>query len=304
MATIYKGTIGKKEQSTGIVKYIYPKTTADVVEYENNQSVKDKLDTLSRIVGDNATNINICNTTIGDNTSGLIKDVADLEIAIGNLDVATTTTPGLMSSEDKIKLDGIESNANKIIIDSELNINSNNPVRNRTIAEALNNKADIDHTHTIVNGHTVEADVPANAKFTDTTYTVVTDNISGLMPAESKYKLDNIIDEIINDISESDAMVYSSYALNKNYYSKNEIDALFAQIGWVGTLEDYNNLSIKNPRMIYTTINTNGVIKHFLGDIELKVDSHLIGETFIHLNGLRYDINNISSLTYEDITPD
>ena len=42
------------------------------------------------------------------------------------------------------------------------------------------------------NGHTVNADVPANAKFTDTTYGAVTDSASGLMTAAQKKKLDSL----------------------------------------------------------------------------------------------------------------
>ena len=43
-----------------------------------------------------------------------------------------------------------------------------------------------------VNGHTVNADVPVNAKFTDTTYGAVTDSASGLMTAAQKKKLDSL----------------------------------------------------------------------------------------------------------------
>ena len=43
-----------------------------------------------------------------------------------------------------------------------------------------------------VNGHTVNSDVPANAKFTDTTYGAVTDSASGLMTAAQKKKLDSL----------------------------------------------------------------------------------------------------------------
>ena len=42
------------------------------------------------------------------------------------------------------------------------------------------------------NGHTVNADVPVNAKFTDTTYGAVTDSASGLMTAAQKKKLDGL----------------------------------------------------------------------------------------------------------------
>lgn len=44
---------------------------------------------------------------------------------------------------------------------------------------------------TTVNGHTVNSDVPANAKFTDTTYTVATESAKGLMSSTDKTKLDN-----------------------------------------------------------------------------------------------------------------
>ena len=43
-----------------------------------------------------------------------------------------------------------------------------------------------------VNEHTVNADVPVNAKFTDTTYGTVTDSASGLMTAAQKKKLDDL----------------------------------------------------------------------------------------------------------------
>lgn len=43
-----------------------------------------------------------------------------------------------------------------------------------------------------VNGHTVNSDVPVNAKFTDTTYGTVTDSASGLMTAAQKKKLDEL----------------------------------------------------------------------------------------------------------------
>ena len=42
-----------------------------------------------------------------------------------------------------------------------------------------------------VNGHTVEVDVPAGAKFTDTTYSKATSAMDGLMAKEDKEKLDN-----------------------------------------------------------------------------------------------------------------
>ena len=43
-----------------------------------------------------------------------------------------------------------------------------------------------------VNGHTVEADVPADAVFTDTTYDAATQTENGLMSAADKTKLDGV----------------------------------------------------------------------------------------------------------------
>ena len=44
-----------------------------------------------------------------------------------------------------------------------------------------------------VNGHTVNSDVPANAKFTDTTYSVATTSANGLMSSTDKSKLDSAL---------------------------------------------------------------------------------------------------------------
>ena len=53
---------------------------------------------------------------------------------------------------------------------TELSIDGDDYVTKTYLDTELAKKADIDHTHTIVNGHTVESDVPVDAKFTDTIY--------------------------------------------------------------------------------------------------------------------------------------
>lgn len=274
---INKGTIAK--EIDGVLEYIYPKTTSDIVEYTSEQSVKDKLDELDTITYNNTTTVSTLFEKIGDESSGIIKDIKDLEDSVTDVNLATTESAGLMSKEDKIKLDGIAEGANKVIVDDALSSESTNPVQNKVVTEALNNKSSINHIHTTVNGHTVESDVPANAVFTDTVYELVTDNTPGLMSTECKILLDNVSNKIINDSVVSDNMTYSSDVLDRDYYSKTEIDAIFSQIGWVGTLEDYKSLSIINPRMIYTTINSEGIIKRFLGDKELKVNSSTSANT-------------------------
>ncbi len=55
-----------------------------------------------------------------------------------------------------------------------------------------NNNGIVDNAEK-VNGHTVESDVPAGAKFTDTTYAVATQTTDGLLTADDKTKLDGIV---------------------------------------------------------------------------------------------------------------
>lgn len=283
---INKGTIAK--EINGVVEYVYPKTSADVVEYSPTQSVKNKLDSLGTNIQTNITNTTNLSTIIGDSASGLVKDVNDLKNVIENFGLATDSKDGLMSSEDKTKLDGIESGANNIIIDSELDTSSTNPVQNKVITEALNNKANTNHIHTTVNGHTVESNVPADAIFTDTTYTIATQSKDGLMSKTDKIKIDNIVSTIINDKKVSSSQTYSSKKINTDYYNKNQVDNIFSQVGWVGTLEAYNTMLEHISGMLYTTVDSKGNIRRFLGDIELKNDTIVIGKSFRVLTGISY----------------
>ena len=54
-----------------------------------------------------------------------------------------------------------------------------------------------------MNGHTVKSDVPANAKFTDTTYQKVSDTADGIMSKEDKKKLSGIEENAQENVIES-----------------------------------------------------------------------------------------------------
>ncbi len=60
---------------------------------------------------------------------------------------ATQDAKGLMSANDKAKLDGIAQGANKTVVDAALSSTSTNPVQNKTVKAALDGKSDSDHTH-------------------------------------------------------------------------------------------------------------------------------------------------------------
>lgn len=54
-----------------------------------------------------------------------------------------------MSKDDKSKLDGIATGANKTTVDSALSSTSTNPVQNKVINTALAGKANSSHTHNV-----------------------------------------------------------------------------------------------------------------------------------------------------------
>lgn len=74
------------------------------------------------------------NIRMGDGTTALknLKNVAP--------EKATSSSDGLMSSSDKAKLDGIESKANKTIVDSAMSDTSTNPVQNKIVNAELKKK--------------------------------------------------------------------------------------------------------------------------------------------------------------------
>lgn len=63
-------------------------------------------------------------------------------------DSASSSANGFLSKEDKSKLDGIATEANKTVVDSSLSSSSTNPVQNKIVTDALNGKAKVQHNHT------------------------------------------------------------------------------------------------------------------------------------------------------------
>lgn len=66
-------------------------------------------------------------------------------------DSASSSENGFLSKEDKSKLDGIASGANKTVVDSSLSSSSTNPVQNKVVNSALSGKANSSHSHSISN---------------------------------------------------------------------------------------------------------------------------------------------------------
>lgn len=64
---------------------------------------------------------------------------------------ATTSTSGLMSASDKTKLNGIETEANKTIVDNAFNSSSTNPLQNKVITDFIGTNATVTGTGTEFN---------------------------------------------------------------------------------------------------------------------------------------------------------
>lgn len=60
---------------------------------------------------------------------------------------ATASAAGLMSADDKSKLDSIATGANKTVVDTSFVANSTNPVQSKVVKSALDGKSDTGHTH-------------------------------------------------------------------------------------------------------------------------------------------------------------
>lgn len=81
----------------------------------------------------------------------MISGINDAVNEKADKSVVTTSVNGLMSREDKSKLDGIATEANKTVVDSSLSSSSTNPVQNKVVTSALGGKANSSHSHSISN---------------------------------------------------------------------------------------------------------------------------------------------------------
>lgn len=86
-------------------------------------------------------------------------------------DVATSSGAGFLSANDKEKLDGIDSGATRTTIDSSLSSTSANPVQNKVVSAALDDKADSDHEHNYA-ASSIPGGSATNAKKLETERTI------------------------------------------------------------------------------------------------------------------------------------
>lgn len=102
-----------------------------------SSSDKKKLDGIAT----GATKITVDTALSSTSTNPVQNKVINSELSKkASTSVATTGANGLMSAEDKTKLNGIAEGANKTIVDSSLSASSTNPVQNKAVKSALDGK--------------------------------------------------------------------------------------------------------------------------------------------------------------------
>lgn len=107
----------------------------------------------SKVLAENGTWVSLPSITVDSEISNTSSNPVQNKVIKSELDkksatthshnAATTSTAGFMSAADKKKLDDIESEASKTVIDSALSSSSSNPVQNKIVKAALDGKGDI-----------------------------------------------------------------------------------------------------------------------------------------------------------------
>ena len=230
-------------QNTIITNALHEKADNILVSSSNNglMSVtdKNKLDNIEE--GANKT---IIDATLNSNSINPVqnKTITTELNKKASLDTATSSNNGLMSSTDKTKLDTIENGATKTIIDSSLSSTSTNPVQNKAINAALNNKANSSHTHDDRYYTESEINTKLSSK-SDTSHT-----------HDDRYYTETEINNQINDLKST--IIKNSMRIRIGRWSDGEgengtrievvyqSDGIYAQLSCDKTDFNYNNRTV------------------------------------------------------------
>lgn len=124
---------------------------------------------------------------------------------------------GLMSASDKIKLDGIATGANKITVDTALSDSSTNPVQNKVIKSALDNKAGMAEATSKTKGLMSALD---KAKMDSLDYGATKTTVDSELSAGSKNPVENYIIKAALDNLENSKMDKSGGTFTGNVNGK------------------------------------------------------------------------------------
>ena len=188
--------------------------------------------------------------TKGDGSSGTIS-TQDTTYSNATQDVA-----GLMSADDKEKLDKIAPEATKVTVDASLSATGTNPVQGKAIYDALDGKSDKGHNHddryyteteinTLLNNYALKTDLSAAVEWKGTVAKVSalpsgakTGDMWHVTEKSAEYVWNGSAWEEVGSIVDLSGY-YTSDEVDdrlKNYYTKTESDARFAPLSGYNTL--------------------------------------------------------------------
>ena len=164
-----------------------------------------------------------------------------------NKTTATTSANGLMSKEDKSKLDDIATEANKTIVDSSLSSSSTNPVQNKVVNSALNGKANSSHSHSISNITNLQSALDSKSATGHNhderyyTETEMNTKLNGKANSSHSHSISNIT----NLQSSLDGKSPTSHTHDDRYYTESEINTKLQSKSNTNHNHD-NNYSVLN----------------------------------------------------------
>ena len=129
-------TLTAISQVDGKIKATATKIAIETSQVNGLNSALEKLDGLNNYVLPPSTTTTLGGIIVGDNLT--ITETGKLSAIDTTYEDATTTTHGLMTAADKVKLNGIEEGANKTIVDASLSSTSTNPVENKAVHAEFN----------------------------------------------------------------------------------------------------------------------------------------------------------------------
>ena len=169
---------------------------------------------------------------------------------------ATQTVAGLMSADDKNKLDLIHDEATKVTVDASLSATGTNPVQGKAIYDALDGKSDKGHNHddryyteteinTLLNNYALKTDLSAAVEWKGTVAKVSalpsgakTGDMWHVTEKSAEYVWNGSAWEEVGSIVDLSNYNTKGEIDNrlKDYYTKTESDARFAPLSGYNTL--------------------------------------------------------------------
>lgn len=195
-------------------------------------------------------------------TGGTTAADARKALGVPSTDTASSSANGLLSSDDKNKLDGIEEGANKTVVDAALSPSSVNPVQSKAVHEAIakiNEKLDgIDAgaNKTIVDTALSSTSTnPVQNKVIDAQITTINDKLDGIESEANKTIVDSELSPTSTNPLQNKVISASLTALEGKLGGIPKVLPAQSLTAAGGTLT-FNDSSIKDDSLIdvYATI--------------------------------------------------